>query len=390
MKKNGLWLLVALLPALVFAQAGDTNARNNGDTDGAAKGPKAEPGKVIRIQHSRDKTDINTYTGRVFTLKHARAGEVAPLIERIVAAEGGNVSTVASTNQLVVTAPAHMLESLAEVVASLDHPQTVHESGLVRWVYAPKHRSARAVARLIRTFGEGASVVVDHETNRVIVTCPPSVKARLMELLGETDAALPQVRIEVRVVSATEEEFAKLGPDWDAWKRQIAGGVVVKRTKSAAFLPAAAYTLAAGGTGATLRLDAGVLTGLINVTAQSGKAWSVVSHTIVAKNGVAAHVGDHGDPRDPLALGVRPTIGSETVTVALTRSGAADAFASSVTLRDKETAVVGGFSRIRRISSGGPSAADEEQAISIVLITASFGAEPTAEELKNVERIRGN
>jgi type II secretory pathway component GspD/PulD (secretin) len=276
-KQHGLLVLAALcLATPAFPQSQPPSAINQQDevvnvnllpTEGADK--------VLEILRSGDKLEINDYQTRAFELKNTLAYEMRIHIQEAVAREKGIVRAVRTRpadpaqarHFLVVTTTAEQLPSIEETIRALDIPGFVSSQGRSRRAIRLKHRLASEVAVILRStrLSSVGTVFPDDSTNTIYYDDTEYVAKAIEPYVAYYDVPSPQVEFDVQITEVREEDSAKVGLDWDAWKQSVGGQFAFT-----------ANNFEGGDSFARLdtllTLDANVLANFLNYTIQKGNA----------------------------------------------------------------------------------------------------------------------
>lgn len=225
-----------------YALAADPFAEGGwgGDDDMKMEGPEAKPGKVIRIQRSTQKSDINTFVTKSYRLKNANPIEVFPYVNSIVSLENGSAATNVGgpVKYLIVTCPEFQLPYIDKVVEGLDHKDMtyIYDDNLT--VYRAKNRLASNLQTTLHNslildniYGTGGgSIFYDPDLNALIVATVNSIdETKLRGIIEPLDVAPPQMAFNVQLVEVEMNDGGTLGIDWDAWKGLVAGAITYER-----------------------------------------------------------------------------------------------------------------------------------------------------------------
>lgn len=254
--------------------------------------PKSESFRVLR---SQDKSEINRYVTKVYTLKHANPYEVLPYLRGLVALEKGTVSTAINPRDgaeprrwIQVNVPEFMIPSIDQAVASYDVENFTSTTGDIKFSYRTKYRSAVEVADFVRTSSLSGDGVIraDAGTNTIYVQDSPSDFRRVFANIQFYDIPAPELNIEVQLIELNELEQGTLGLDWDAWKSALSGKLDFT-ANSQRSEPAAGGVVNSSGRGfdGIISLDATTLSRFLNFLSDDGKAKLVSNTTVSVSNG---------------------------------------------------------------------------------------------------------
>lgn len=283
-----LFVSLAISPTLIFSQDQPPTAVNQQDeVVNLHLGSSTLPREVLQILRTGDKFETNRYVSRVFELHHTKGYEVLPFIRSIVDLEKGAVRSAnlravdgepARSFIHVITTPDQM-ESVAETVAMLDTPGLVNSQGSERRAIRLKYRLASDLGEVLKaTHLTGqASVFADDLTNTLYFDDSESVIDATDAYVEFFDVPIPQVEFDVQIIELRESDTARVGLDWDAWKRSIGGQIGFTSTQLE------------GGSSfhridSLLTLDANVLANFLNYTVQSGTGRLVQRSRLNASN----------------------------------------------------------------------------------------------------------
>jgi type II secretory pathway component GspD/PulD (secretin) len=242
---------------------------------------------TLEILRSDDKFETNDYVTEVFELKNALAFEMRFVIEQAVRQEKGVVRAVAtkptdgsSPKQfLVVTTTRLQMPSIERAIGELDVNGYLARQGLGRRGIRIQYRKASEVgeALLATRLSALADVFADDQTNTLYFDDTPYVAESAMRYVKFLDVPVPQVEFDLQIIEVREDDSAKLGLDWDAWKRTIGGQFAFSGN---AFEGGDRF----GRLDTLLTLDANVLANFLNYTVQSGNARLMQRSKISASN----------------------------------------------------------------------------------------------------------
>lgn len=230
-----------LTASIVFADDPATNGGWSGDDDVALPGPAVKPGKVLRIQRSTSRADINTYVTKIYTLKNAHASEVAGHLAAIVSAESGRLEPNAGGKMTItVTVPEYQIPYIDKVIETLDVKEMAHGGDDVVTVYRCKNRNGADLRTTLLTaghldniYGSGdGSIMTDTDLNALIcATIPGKTSEKVREIIEKLDVAPPQMEFNVQIVEIEMNDGGTLGLDWDAWKGLVSGAITYSNNR---------------------------------------------------------------------------------------------------------------------------------------------------------------
>ncbi|MFH0795013.1 MAG: hypothetical protein V2A74_13380 [bacterium] len=245
------------------------------------------------IFRSGDKAEINRYYSEVIELKRAVGFEVLPHVLRAVERERGVARALrfkdADTGQerhfIQVITTVEQMPSVIATIKALDLPGVVSWEGDAKYHYRLKYRRASEVADVLsRTSltAEGRAAA-DDATNTIYVQDSESDTKRHIAAIKFYDVPAPQVEFEVLAVEIDKDKEARLGLDWDSWKRALGGqfeftGNRFEGGDSFARLDALVV------------VDAGMLASFLNYTVQNGTGEVRTRTNVTASNNRAAIV----------------------------------------------------------------------------------------------------
>jgi type II secretory pathway component GspD/PulD (secretin) len=125
-------------------------------------------------------------------LKYARAGDVAAVIREVYRTSRPSLSLGVDrrTNSLVLACAAPEHQQVKQLVGELEAAAKDLQPRRV-WVIGLRHAVAADLAKVLRAaYGDGEKSVgfaADARTNRLVVRCPPAMRAEISDLVGELD-----------------------------------------------------------------------------------------------------------------------------------------------------------------------------------------------------------
>jgi len=279
---------VLLAPGAVpFAQEQPSEALNHQDEQiNLNKAVDVDTSKFT-IFRSGDKAEINNYISEVVELKHAAAYEILPHVLKAVKREKGDARTLKYKDPetgktryfMQVVTTRDQMPSVIETIRTIDLEGVTSSQGDMYYHYRMKYRQASEVASIIGATtlsGEG-EIFADDVTNTVFFKDSQSDGERSALTMKFYDVPPPQVEFDVLAAEIEEDDAAKLGLDWDSWKRALGGQFDLTGNRFE------------GGEGfarldALLTVDASALASFLNYTAQEGHARVVTRTRLTASN----------------------------------------------------------------------------------------------------------
>ncbi len=164
----------------------------------------------------------------------------------------------------------------------------VNSQGRSRNAIRTQHRRASELATIIRATRatNQTKLFADDLTNTIYYDDSKFAADAIGPYVQFYDVPTPQVEFDVRIIEVREESIAKLGLDWDAWKRTVGGQIGFSGNY---FEGGDAF----GRLDALLTLDAAVLADFLNYTVQSGNAEILQRSRLNASNLEPAIISDY-------------------------------------------------------------------------------------------------
>ncbi len=274
------WLVLAVA---VVALASGADAQNREDVVTVIGGGNPEGSDdMLKIYRPETKPDSLNYIVELVALKYAPADEVAEYVDEAVELEGGLSKALEYTDPKtgemrqfleVVTTPAQM-PSILDMIKGLDLPEMKETGSDPDYEVRMRYRRASEVAEILEAL-EVENVSFDDSTNTVHFKDSES-KLKLVDFY---DVPPLQVQFEIEIIEVREQNAAKLGLDWDAWKRSIGGeGQLLGGNNRS------------GRLDWLLSLDSAVLADFLNYTAQEGNADIKQNVVLNINNGAVGQV----------------------------------------------------------------------------------------------------
>lgn len=191
--------------------------------------------KVQKITFIEDDAQKNM-ASKIYTLKYAKAADVAPFIRSAVLryTRDSRVSALSNPGcnreMLVVSTGVNFMPFLDKLVAALDRkakvsnkPADITGDGIGYGIYQPQYRSARHMLDVIMlweiTGGEADSTIrFDAKRNMFYFKDAPATVEDLKAKIAWLDKPIPQVRLEMNVYQVRDSDLKDLGIDYLAWK----------------------------------------------------------------------------------------------------------------------------------------------------------------------------
>lgn len=293
-----LLLALALLLPLASSRAQDQPAQAVNQQDEVVTvhlDPSQGAERVLQILRSGDKFETNAYASGAFELRNTTAYELKPYINDIVTREKGFVRGVqtrpsdgsAPRHFLVVTTTPEQLGVVEQTIRTLDVPGLVNSQGRSRVALRARYRRASDLGRIVAgTRGTSQTkIFADDLTNTLYYDDSAYVTEAIEPYIAFFDVPVPQIEFDVQIIEVREDDAAKLGVDWDAWKRSIGGQLGLTANQFE------------GGDNfarldSLLTLDANVLANFLNYTTQTGNARLVQRSRLNASNLEPAVISD--------------------------------------------------------------------------------------------------
>lgn len=289
----GLFLGLLIIPQSICSQQQPQEAMNNQDeTVNINKMMDADTEKLT-IFRSGDKAEVNHYISEVFELKKAVALEILPHITKAVKLEKGTARALKYTDPdagrdryyIQVVTTVEQMPSIRKTVEALDLPKVVSSEGSMKYHRRMKYRRASEVADIIAgtVLSSEGSIFADDVTNTVYIKDAQSEGEREIVTLEFYDVPPPQVEFEILAVEILDDNEAKLGLDWDAWKIAM-GGQIIFADKDFDLTNRSARKAS------FMTLDPIFLASFLNYTTQTGTSKVITRTKITASNNTPAVV----------------------------------------------------------------------------------------------------
>ena len=206
-----------------------------------------------KIHFVRNNTDPYVVT-KVYEIKYADIYELRPLIisavrSKKITQDNTYVEVIRYNNGvrfLIVSAEADRFgpqqngQGIDEIVKTLDQPKIINSSGIVRYVYFPKYRSAAELSDLVWNVGsthvyDGVKpiynmdsyyelqqgqdqVLVEPSLNALFLAVPGWSKKSIDAMLQYYDQPILQAEVKFVVYEIYAENDGKIGADFQSWK----------------------------------------------------------------------------------------------------------------------------------------------------------------------------
>ncbi len=188
--------------------------------------------KVRKIRFKQD--DAQSYmVTKVYELKHVRANDLTPWVLGAVKRYNVNSSVerfnykAKKEQYLVVTTASEMMPYVDDMIVKMDRPSkkdefgsTLEGTGIYRFSYNPKHRSADEMVYLLnKAVKSGDGIVYRNQDSNIIYwKDSKSDGGTVLKWAKQLDRPVPQVRIDVKVYELRESTLRDIGIDYLAWK----------------------------------------------------------------------------------------------------------------------------------------------------------------------------
>lgn len=206
-----------------------------------------------KVHFIRNNTDPYVVT-KVYEVKYADIYELRPLIisavrSKKITQDNTYVEVIRYNNGarfLIISAEADRFgkqesgQGIDEIVKTLDQPKIINSSGIVRYVYFPKYRSAEQLRELVWNVGsthvydgikpiynmdsfyelqQGQDqVLVEPSLNALFLAIPGWSKKSIDAMLQYYDQPILQAEIKFAVYEIYAENDGKIGADFQSWK----------------------------------------------------------------------------------------------------------------------------------------------------------------------------
>jgi len=301
-------------------------------------------GSVVKIIDSKNDTD---YISKVYKLKtKGISAEVASYLRTTVEKAKGKVDVSVDLKTgdeyLAVTAPDYQLLFIEAMITQLDREGTrFYEDGTQIGTYKLKNRQASEIGQMVTDVlkSKDGLTYSDNLVNKIYLQDSPSYYAATIKYIEEFDVPPEQVRIEAQIVEIESDDDFNFGLALEAWKEGLPENVDFQldmqqgannsnmNVDPKAVAQYAAQSVLISG----MRPKA--MANFVNYLSRSGHAKVLSSPTVVALNGQLANISSldliafkaYATPDTALnkqistgvALTITPTIGSETLTLAI-------------------------------------------------------------------------
>jgi type II secretory pathway component GspD/PulD (secretin) len=206
-----------------------------------------------KVHFVRNNTDPYVVT-KVYEVKHADIYELRPLIisavrSKKITQDNTYVEAIRYNNGtrfLIISAEADRFgrqengQGIDEIVKTLDQPKIINSSGIVRYVYFPKYRSAEQLRELVWNVGsvhqyDGSrpiynmdsfyelqqgqdQVLVEPSLNALFLAIPGWSKKSIDAMLQYYDQPILQAEIKFTIYEIYAENDGRIGADFQSWK----------------------------------------------------------------------------------------------------------------------------------------------------------------------------
>lgn len=301
-------------------------------------------GTAVKVIDSKDDTD---YICKVYKLKSKGvAAEIASFLRVPVEKENGkvyvSVNTRTGDEYLVITAPLFQFPHLEAALEMLDDEGTkFYEDGTKIGVYVVKNRLASELGPLV----EGALQsqyglsYPDDAVNKVYYVDSPSYYDATVQFIKEFDVPPEMVRIEAQIVEVEMDDDFTFGMALEAWKEALPENVDMQldfqqsRDRADLNMNPGDWAQYAAQSIIIQGMRPKAMANIINYLVRKGKAHVLSRPTVVAMNGKEAVIASldkinykaYSSADEALnkqtdagvALTITPTIGAETISLAI-------------------------------------------------------------------------
>lgn len=308
-------------------------------------GPAA--GTAVRVIGTEDDTD---YIVKAFKLRTKDiAAELASFLRTTVEKENGRVDVSVNTKSkeefIVITAPIFQFEYLEQVINALDHDGTqFYEDGTAVGVYKLRNRLASDLGGLVNDalMSKDGNSYPDDTVNKVYYMDSPSYYNATVKYIEEFDVPPEMVRIDANIVEVEMNDDFNFGMALEAWKEGLPEAVDMQldfaqsRDRADLNMNPGEWAQYAAQSISVQGMRPKAMANMINYLMRIGKAKVLSRPTVVAMNGERATIASldkvsykaYSTPDAPLnkqsdvgvALTITPTIGAQTITLAIDAS----------------------------------------------------------------------
>lgn len=161
-------------------------------------------------------------------LNHARASELVPVIEGVVAVpSGARISADARANAIVISGPESFRTRIRNIIGQLDSPQQRSVSRVVPLSYADASELAEVVRESTGLAEEGEAlitVVAEPRSNAILINAPPDRADSIAAAIRQLDTRPAQVLVEAVVFEISAENFSDLSVQFGGILNDAIGG----------------------------------------------------------------------------------------------------------------------------------------------------------------------
>jgi len=189
----------------------------------------AQEKRVLKVIEDRGQKRMTT---KVYELKHVKAVDITPFVLGAVTRYSPESSVerlnCKPTKQqfLVVATGEEMMPYVDDLIAKLDRPGKIDESGslikgsgITNSVYYPRYRMAKEFVDIAKTVGSSdGSHFVDLQNNVVFWKDSKSDGDTVVKNLQFFDRPIPQVEMTLNVYEVSDDDLKELGIDYISWK----------------------------------------------------------------------------------------------------------------------------------------------------------------------------
>ncbi len=181
---------------------------------------------------------------KTYVLKHADPYEIRGYLEDVVLTKSintnkTNISAIKyndGTGIVMITAEDYRFDSspngqgIDSIVATLDQPKIVSNTGQATYLYFPRYRSGSELKDMVQTAGADVAedltenlggsdrISFDEDLNLMFFKTTQFSRKNITEVLQEYDRPYPEVKAKITVYELYAENDTKLGMDFQAWK----------------------------------------------------------------------------------------------------------------------------------------------------------------------------
>lgn len=191
--------------------------------------PNDFPTNIVKILRTTNKAQTNTYVPVVFTFKNTNPFNVVRFLIRPTQLEAGTLFTFVNPDntggKVMFVVPEYMVESLKDLVATIDRKDLTTSAGDLRVYRQLNHRRADpsdpGFLASVGSFntGDEAKLIADPEENALYYEDAPSGSQSVSDSLTQwldVPTAMLEMVVKIYEVDATND--TAIGLDYTAWK----------------------------------------------------------------------------------------------------------------------------------------------------------------------------